>query len=228
MQDANKKGFPIIRIIVILCLIIAGLVYFILLGYMRHVKEAAYQQGLTEAGIIPQTIKINDEIIVDVATLKKVVAPASKLISYEYHYTDVGVYEKSSTLFGKIDIPFTTDKTLYTYSGKVSAGIDLDAIDFDVDQNKKLITVIYPEIKVLAHEMNQGFNFYDLKKAKFNSSDFNDFEAFRSGLKREEESKIMRDSDFLDSAKMNTENIIESLISAEGMLDEYTIIHKWK
>lgn len=230
MPDTSdkKQWVPIVRVIVVLCLVIVGLVCFIIFGYLKSVKETAYQKGLAEASITPKTIEVNDEITIDVATLKKVIAPASKLISCEYYYTDVGKYEKSSKAFGAIKIPFTTDKALYTYSGKISVGIDLNEIDFDVNKEKGLITVKYPKIKVISNEMNQGCEFYDLKKAVINRSDFNDFEGFRSALKKEEESKVMGNRDFISSAETNMETIIESLISAEGILDEYTIIHEWK
>ena len=227
INDKNKGG-SIARVIMVLCAIIAVLVIYIAHGYIKSEKEKAYQQGLSEAGVTAETIQINGEITIDVATIRKILAPASKLISYEYHYTDVGVYEKSSKIFGKIDIPFTTDKTLYTYSGKISVGINLDEIEFDVNKDKKLITANYPKIRVMTHDMDKSFEFYDLKKATFNKSDFNDFEEFRLGLRNKEEAKVMRDSEFITNAKANTEAVIEGLISAKGMLDEYTIIHKWK
>ena len=64
----------------------------------------------------------------------------------------------------------------------------------------------------MTHDMDKSFEFYDLKKATFNKSDFNDFEEFRLGLRNKEEAKVMRDSEFITNAKANTE--AEQTISA--------------
>jgi len=173
-----------------------------------------------------QHVEVSDEISINTKTLKDYVAKTEKLITCEYYYSEIGDYEKSKP-FLNFKLPFTTDKTLYTYSGKISAGINLKDLDFDVNASRKTITVKYPPVQILAHDMDQGFEFYDIKKAVFNRSDFNDFEEFRVTMKKQVEEKLMARDDFIKDAQDNAETIMEGLLTASGQIGDYTIKHQW-
>ena len=173
-----------------------------------------------------QHVEVSDEISINTKTLKDYVAKTEKLITCEYYYSEIGDYEKSKP-FLNFKLPFTTDKTLYTYSGKISAGINLKDLDFDVNASRKTITVKYPPVQILAHDMDQGFEFYDIKKAVFNRSDFNDFEEFRVAMKKQVEEKLMARDDFIKDAQDNAETIMEGLLTASGQIGDYTIKHQW-
>ena len=75
--------------------------------------------------------------------------------------------------------------------------------------------------------MDQGFEFYDIKKAVFNRSDFNDFEEFRVTMKKQVEEKLMARDDFIKDAQDNAETIMEGLLTASGQIGDYTIKHQW-
>ena len=171
-------------------------------------------------------VEVSDEITITTKTLKDYVSKTEKLITCEYYYSEIGDYEKSKP-FLNFKLPFTTDKTLYTYSGKISAGINLKDLDFDVNASRKTITVKYPPVQILAHDMDQGFEFYDIKKAVFNRSDFNDFEEFRVTMKKQVEEKLMARDDFIKDAQDNAETIMEGLLTASGQIGDYTIKHQW-
>ena len=171
-------------------------------------------------------VEVSDEITINTKTLKDYVSKTEKLITCEYYYSEIGDYEKSKP-FLNFKLPFTTDKTLYTYSGKISAGINLKDLDFDVNASRKTITVKYPPVQILAHDMDQGFEFYDIKKAVFNRSDFNDFEEFRVTMKKQVEEKLMARDDFIKDAQDNAETIMEGLLTASGQIGDYTIKHQW-
>ncbi|MBO6259115.1 MAG: DUF4230 domain-containing protein [Succinivibrio sp.] len=173
-----------------------------------------------------QHVEVSDEITINTKTLKDYVSKTEKLITCEYYYSEIGDYEKSKP-FLNFKLPFTTDKTLYTYSGKISAGINLKDLDFDVNASRKTITVKYPPVQILAHDMDQGFEFYDIKKAVFNRSDFNDFEEFRVTMKKQVEEKLMARDDFIKDAQDNAETIMEGLLTASGQIGDYTIKHQW-
>ena len=228
-KSPKKTSLKTEHIIAALVVIVLFLVFVLARGYIARQKEAAYQQGLSEAGVVPETIEVSDEITVTAATLKETIAAVNKLTTLEYVYTNVGVYEKSDKLFNtNISLPFTTDKTLYTYSGKISYGVDFKDVSFDVDNERKIITVHYSAPTMLSHDMDQGFEFYDIKKAVFNKSDFNDFEEFRTNLKADLEKKLMEDSEFMSNVKVNTEKAVESILTASGQIDDYVLIHEWK
>ena len=146
----------------------------------------------------------------------------SAIVSQEKTYPNL--MKQKPIWTGKEDL---SDKTLYTYSGKISAGINLKDLDFDVNDSRKTITVKYPPIQILAHDMDQGFEFYDIKKAVFNRSDFNDFEEFRVTMKKQVEEKLMARDDFIKDAQDNAETIMEGLLTASGQIGDYTIKHQW-
>ena len=225
---ANKTKLGTGHIIAILAIIILILALVIINGFISKQKEDAYKQGLADAGVSEQTIDISEEITVTSATLKEVVSSVRKLNTFDYVYSKVGLYEKSSKLFNtKISLPFTTDKTIYTYSGKISMGIDLKDLTFDVDSNHGIITVHYPEPQILSHTIDQGFEFYDLKKAAFNRSDFSDFEGFRSGLKENVEKDVKTNEEIKQGVKDSTESVVESILTASGKIDDYVVVHEW-
>ena len=67
-----------------------------------------------------------DNYILTISTVEKIIKPASDLITSKYIYKDADSYENYKNLFGK-RVPFTTDKVVFTYKGTVSVGIDLSA-----------------------------------------------------------------------------------------------------
>lgn len=231
-QKTEKRGVDksvlTIAVVVLAALVILLLQHMILSHMAAARAEKEYQRGLDEAKATVETVEVSPEITLEAATLRELVAATGKLTAYEYFYTDVGTYEKSQKLFNTdIALPFTTDKTLYTYSGKIGAGIELGQIVFEVDNDKKTITATFPEPKILFHEMGKEFEFYDVMKAAFSQSNFNDFEEFRGALMEKQEEKLKNNQDFWESVKENSETVVKGLVTASGQIDDYTIICKW-
>lgn len=224
----TERGVFLSVIAALLVAVVLLVQHIVLTGRASAEAREAYERGLAEAEPTVETIVVDERVQVDVATLREVVSTASKLISYEYYYTDVGVYEKSQKLFQTdIDLPFTTDKTLYTYSGRIGAGIDLGRVTFIVDNDKRTILVGLPDPAILSHEMGKEFEFYDVKKAIFGPSDFNDFEEFRSSLMERQEEKLTANQEFWQSVRDNTEVILRDLMTASGQVEDYVITFRW-
>ena len=123
----------VISIKVVVCVVIA----IILIGVIAFIvgsvtgKKSAKQEIVIPTTEQPTTVAeiIEPEVKIDKQTVKEMVAPAGELVTYKYFYTDAGTYEKSQKFSDTdITIPFTTDKTIYTYSGTISAGIDMEEV----------------------------------------------------------------------------------------------------
>lgn len=227
-DDRRGKALLLVVIAALVSILVILIQHMVLTGRAARAAEEAYQQGLAEGESRVETIVLDEKVKVDVATLREVVAPAAKLTAYEYYYTDVGVYEKSQKLFQTdIVLPFTTDKTLYTYTGKIAAGIDLGRVTFQVDHTKNTILVGLPDPAILSHEMGREVEFYDVKKAVFGPSDFNDFEAFRSSLMARQEEKLRDNEEFWQSVRDNTEVVLRDLLTASGQVEDYDITFRW-
>ena len=203
----------------------------------KHKQELALLQGLYDEAQseIADLEEENDalmnppEIQITVTTLKEYIAPASELITYKYYYTDSGTYEKNKKFFdSNIKIPFTTDKSVYVYSGKISAGVDIDDINFNVNNPNKTIEVKMPKPKIIAHELDEkSFKTYDVKNSVFTSSSLDNFADFQGALKATQEDKINSNTEFWDSVKDNAENVIKSLLTVNDEVKEFKIEFTW-
>ena len=172
-----------------------------------------------------EEIVVDPDTTVTAATLREVIAPAAELTAYKYFYTDVDTYEKSKKVW-KVKVPFTTDKSVFSYSGEIGAGIDLDDADFAVDGNT--ITVTLPKAGILYHELDEdGFRSYDLKNSIFTSVDIGGYSEMIAALKERQEQKLEDNAEFWKNVKANTETVLRSILTASGQLDEYTINFSW-
>ena len=227
-----------VLVVIVLLLIVAGAGFC---GYKylkhKHNEELNTLQQLYEGAQSQiETLEIQNEnllnppkVEITVKTLKEYIAPASELITYKYFYTDAGTYEKSQTI-GKTDIkiPFSTDKVVYTYSGTISAGIDVGDIKFAVDDKNMKITVAMPQPKILAHELDENsFQTYDVKNSVFTSSDLKDYADFSKSLKDTQEDKLMSNEVFWNNVKGNAEGVIRGLITANDEVDDYSLDFNW-
>ncbi len=217
-----------ILIIVLIIIILLALSFFI--GTRIGKKNAGDTLELPSGETVEteQTV-LNEEVTVDNATIEEIVMPASEMVTYKYYYTDAGTYEKNKK-FGDSDvtIPFTTDKTVYTYSGTINAGIDTSDITYDIDSEKKKIIVHLPAPKIISQELDENsFQSYDVKNSIFTSSDLKDYSDFTSELKSKEADKLNDNEAFWKELRENTEKVVSGLMSADGRLDEYNITFDW-
>ncbi|EWM54573.1 DUF4230 domain-containing protein [Ruminococcus flavefaciens] len=169
---------------------------------------------------------VSQETTVDSVTLEEIITPASDLITMKYKYTDADVYENSKKAFG-VKIPLTTDKVIFTYSGVVSAGIDLSQITYDIDNDKKTITVTLPKPKFLSHEMDEsGFRFYDAKNSIFTETKLEDYTSLMAKLKSAKEVQLRNDGEFFPSVTENAKKVLNDLFKIADATSEYEIIYK--
>ncbi|MBO4863002.1 MAG: DUF4230 domain-containing protein [Eubacterium sp.] len=225
------KKSDIIKVIVASLLVIiicTALAFMIGSSVGKKKAKETFVIPTTEAPTTEAPI-ITPEITIDKQTVEEIIAPAGELVSYKYYYTDAGSYKKSQTITDTdFVIPFTTDETVYTFSGTIGAGIDLNDVDFDVDNDRKVITVYLPEPKVLSNEIDEkSFQTYDVRRSIFTSSDLKDYTQFIGELKASEEDKLNSNREFWDQLRKNTEKTISGLMSANDQLDEYVIKYEW-
>ena len=209
--------------VAIVALIIVG----VLIGRVSSEKARAkdLQEQIDDLKHQQEEVVVTPDATVTAATLREVVAPAAELTAYKYYYTDVDTYEKSQKIW-KFKVPFTTDKSVFSYSGEIGAGIDLDDADFAVAD--KTITVTLPKPGILYHELDKtAFQSYDIKNSVFTSTDIGGYADMMAALEERQEQKLNDNAEFWKSVKANTETVLRGVLTASGELDEYTIAFKW-
>ena len=177
----------------------------------------------------PIVISSPSPIYVSPSTIREVIVPAAELVSYKYFYTDADVYEKSAYVFKKVKVPFSTDKTVFTYSGVISVGVNLVDTEIEVDNDKKTIQITLDEPYIMSNQIdNDTFQAYDVKNSIFTSVNISEFVALKDALEKNQEEKLMKNDEFWKQTKISTTNTISSLINASKEAEDYTISYVWK
>ena len=209
--------------------IVALIVVGVLIGRVSSERALAkdLQKQIDEMKQQQELVVVDNETAVTAATLREVVAPVAELTAYKYYYTDVDTYVKSQKIW-KFKVPFTTDKSVFSYSGEIGAGIDLDDADFTVDNTGKTVTVTLPKPDILYHELDEkSFQSYNIKNSVFTSTDISGYAEMIDALKARQEQKLNDNAEFWKSVKANTETVLRGVMTASGQLDEYTVSFAW-
>ena len=225
-ERAEKKKGPkrsINRFLLIIIVVLLLIIAFVCLYYQHKLKvEQSKDPDIT-------LVKPSDDVTISQKDLLRVITPASELVSYSYSYAGFDVYEKAKHVswLNNVKVPFTTDKQVFAYSGKISAGIrDLKDIEFEVDNDNKTILVKMPEPEVLYNEITK-FESYDIQNSIFTEANLGDSQEYIEALKDHEKDLLMNQDDFWSSLENNTQSIIGGLISSVNNIDEYAVEYSW-
>lgn len=177
----------------------------------------------------PQGTLIVDESIgtervtVTVENLREAVLPASELSSTKYYYTDADVYENYKEAFG-VKIPFTTDEVVFTYDGVISVGIDLEKVQYEIDNENKHIRVILPELRIISNEIDaSSFEYPYVFDSIFNDTNMGDYTYLIDRLKEKKAEEIMANDEFMSQARQNTETVIAEFLTASEYCRDFTV-----
>lgn len=221
----KKKSKKILGYVVVIALAAAVIVGQHI--YWNRQLTKAEEKEETSSSVVVQddgTITVNSQ------TLMSAMKGTDKLIAYEYYYTDAGTYEKGKKLFKtNIDIPFATDRAIFTYGGSLGVGIHADQIEIATDDVKKTIQVTVPPLEILTDTPDyDAFQYYDVKNSVFTSSNLKDFSAFQKELSEKQKKKLKKNKEFWEKAKESTELRIEHMLNKVANLDGYQITFVWK
>ena len=140
----------------------------------------------------------------------------------EYNYTAVGVYDKSRSVW-VFDIPGTKTRYVYSYDGRVIAGIDFSAVDVEIDETEQLVIIYIPPAEILSSSIDEGsFQVYDEKQGLFNPVRVEEFSETKLKMQQEEEEKAIRNG-LLENAENNAVTILGSFTDSLPVPERYNI-----
>lgn len=158
-----------------------------------------------------------------VDSLRVALRPAEDLFYMTYYYSDSDSYETHSEAFGW-RVPFTTESVILTYEGKISIGIDMDAIIYNIDPDYRQITVLLPEPELIAHELDeQSIQYYDVKSSIFRSSSLSDYTSMIRGMKDKIYRKVMAKHNFNEQTLEQAQKLITACLINSKAAQDYTI-----
>ncbi|MFC4803711.1 DUF4230 domain-containing protein [Filifactor villosus] len=182
-QRGIKKGLPLFLIVVL----VAGASFFV--GMMRERYSS--------------DTKINADLIANRIDSVK------KLITTEYHYTNMGSMENQNEFYGW-KIPFTRKSFILSHDGVIYAGLDIDNADIRVEG--KVIRIDLPEAEILSHEIKEeSITIFDEETSVFNPIEIADYTSFSADQKKAMEDKAIAGG-LLDKAEDNAKEAIEEVL----------------
>ncbi|VEI13967.1 DUF4230 domain-containing protein [Trueperella bialowiezensis] len=155
----------------------------------------------------------------------------AELATQEYSFSGVGQYsDKGLNVFGW-GVPLTGKSFLITYRGEVSAGINFENIDVQVNHANSTITVIAEEPHVLDAKIDpNSVEQYDQSFNPINQISVNDVTTFLTEV-TDRHRKEAIDGGLLERAKTQAELLLQSQVlgTIQGTnVAEYTIEFQWK
>ena len=219
-----KNTFTLILACLIVGLLASGITFIAMKISERHrnLVELDKLETMSET-IADEDVLVPEQIVISVEKLKEMLAPAGELVSSKYYYTNVASVENYKELFG-YKIPLTTEHTVFSYDGIISGGIDMNAIQYDVDNDNKKIVITLPLPRVISNEIDtSSFKFYDVIKSVFTEISPGEFTGTIDDLKRSEESKLVVDNEFYTQVSENAQKVLQSMLTMSEAVKGYDI-----
>ena len=218
-SNRNRKLLAIMMVCLGLILLLSLAGNMILLRKAQSVRAALQDAELATEPVI---VEVTPDITLTSTMIAEVLNRANDLVTAQYTYTYYDTYEKSRNI-GNFKVPFTTDKSLFIYSGTILAGIDMSAIKIDVDNKKKVISLSLPQAKQIAHEIDENsFQVFDIKNSVFTSTSLEEYTELQASMKELAEEKFWTE-ELYDEVLDNAELSIREILELSGMTEEYSV-----
>lgn len=162
------------------------------------------------------------EVSIDLITNR--LASAKKLITTEYHYTNMGAMENQNEFYGW-KVPFTKKSFILSYDGVIYMGVDIDKAEIQVEG--KEIRIGLPESEILSHDIKEdSITIFDEKTSVFNPIKISDYIGFSSDQQKVMEEKV-RVGGYLVTAKEKAQEAIVELLQMNLEISEqYRIVFR--
>lgn len=146
-----------------------------------------------------------------------------ELVTKEYIYTNAARTEDNKVWLWGWPLPFSDASMLVTYDGTIKAGIDLDRVRIDVNEDRRTITVTLPPSEIISNEIPQGsINVLEVKDGLFNKVTFDDYNQFIS-TEREAMAQKVIERGLLTDADAEARTVIRSALNLLPGIDSYKL-----
>ena len=139
------------------------------------------------------------------------------------YFTTVQTIDKSRSVLG-VEVPGTKSRYVYSYDGTIKAGINFEDIQLDVNEEDKVITVTFPEFKILSTEIDDdSFVLYNDGANLFTSLKLEDVDKSNTELKNNARETAVKNG-ILDNARSNAEILIKGFLAGMYDLTKYSVV----
>ena len=146
-----------------------------------------------------------------------------ELVTREYVYTNAARTEDNKVWLWGWPLPFSGSSLLVTYDGTIKAGIDLDRVKIDVNEDRRTITITLPPSEIISNEIPQGsINVLEVKDGLFNKVTFDDYNEFISA-EQEAMAQKVTERGLLADADAEARTVIRSALNLLPGIDSYKL-----
>ena len=166
---------------------------------------------------------VEKEAEVSGATIEAGLRNIGKLCTAEYYFTHVSSFKSAKELNG-LKLPMTTSSFVYSYDGRILAGVDLTKVTVNKNDETKTIIVTIPAAETISADIDtDSFQLYDEKNNVFNPITVTDVTSTYAGLVKDENEKTKKNGLF-ERAHDNAVTLIENFMKSTFPVEEYSII----
>lgn len=209
MEEKKRNNSTKILVGVILVLVIA-VVILVVTRPKTNAIPAALQDAFS---------KVESSTLTTVE-LSKMTEQVGELTTQKYHYKDI--HEDKKEKDGIFD---SEELTLIVYEGTIHVGIDLQKVNYEINNEAKKITVHLPATEILNHEFDDNkVQSYDVKKKIFSKGlSYEDSAKKFKELQQIKEEALMQDEEFLSSVRADTEKTLTDFFHVSDSTKDYSI-----
>lgn len=161
---------------------------------------------------------------VDIKVINAEIQNIGELATIEYLYTDAGKFEDPKQLLGK-NIPFTTKSFIAKWDGVIKAGVDVNKVIAEIDNDSKEIIIHIPKAEILSHEIDENsIETLDQRDGLFNTVKVEDVRKF-DAISKEAMQERAVENGILDKALKNAKSIIGKPINHDAVQELGYKIH---
>ena len=205
------------------------IVVFAACSYVWNKTKTYYEENpIILETVVEKTVQCEPEIIekeitISGATIDEGLNEIGILNTAEYYFTHVGKYSENKTIWG-YDVPFSESSYIYSYDGRVCAGMDFAAIEVDVDQNYRTITLTLPQVEITGFEIeSDSFVLYEEDISLINRLSVETMADSITSME-EEERKNAVEKGILDTAERNAELLVRNFLNGLYEVNGYSVV----
>ena len=160
---------------------------------------------------------------IELEIINKEIRDIGELATVEYLFTDAARYSDSKQI-KNWNVPLTEKSFTLKWDGVIKAGIQVNAISVEVDEEEKKLIVSMPAAEILSYSVdNDSIEVLDEKSNMFNPITVEDKVKLDGKTEAAMKERAIENG-LLEKAKKNAENIISNLLRANpAVADIYSI-----
>lgn len=227
-----KKKLITIAVVLVLILVALAIVWFAGRNQAKEKAEAEIAelkatlaeqeeqiQELIDTPIVVS--QVNPEIQLDI--IYSEINEIGELATMEYLFTDAAEFTDSKQI-KNWNIPFTEKSFILKWDGVIKAGVKLDLVSIEVNEDEKKIVVSVPAAEILSYQIDsESVEVLDEQDNIFNNITVDDKIKFDAATEEAMKERAIENG-LLEKAQENAEDILLRLLQANPAIGNiYTI-----